>query len=236
VSFISNRARNCSLLCSVKSGSGFTQPHLSIYFVYIYLSICLSVCLSSIYLSSVYLSICLSVCLSVFYLSVCLSSIYLSSVYLSICLSVCLSSIYLSVCLLSIYLSVCLSSIYLSVCLLSIYLSIYLSVCLSVCLSIHPCLWLYSLLLGPWPFFSFLIFLHRRWDSLDGRSSRRKAATYTQDNTNTEYTHTDIHALSGIRTDDPSVWAGEDSSCLRPRGHFDRPTKPHIRWIPWILS
>jgi hypothetical protein len=28
--------------------------------------------------------------------------------------------------------------------------------------------------------------------------------------------HTDIHALSGIRTHDPSVWATEDSSCRRP--------------------
>jgi hypothetical protein len=28
--------------------------------------------------------------------------------------------------------------------------------------------------------------------------------------------------LSGIRTHDPSVWMGEDSSCLRLRGHCDR--------------
>jgi hypothetical protein len=31
--------------------------------------------------------------------------------------------------------------------------------------------------------------------------------------------HTDIHALSAIRTHDPSVRASEDGSCLRPRGH-----------------
>jgi hypothetical protein len=31
-----------------------------------------------------------------------------------------------------------------------------------------------------------------------------------------------IHALSGIRTHDPSVQANEDSSCFRPRGYFDR--------------
>jgi hypothetical protein len=29
-----------------------------------------------------------------------------------------------------------------------------------------------------------------------------------------------IHALSGIRTNDPSVRASEDSSCLRPRGRI----------------
>jgi hypothetical protein len=29
--------------------------------------------------------------------------------------------------------------------------------------------------------------------------------------------HTDIHALSGIQTHDPSVRASENSSCLRPR-------------------
>jgi hypothetical protein len=34
---------------------------------------------------------------------------------------------------------------------------------------------------------------------------------------------TDIHALSGIRTYDPSVRASADISCLRPRGHCDRP-------------
>jgi hypothetical protein len=31
-----------------------------------------------------------------------------------------------------------------------------------------------------------------------------------------------IHALSGIRTHDPSVLASEDSSWLRSRGHCDR--------------
>jgi hypothetical protein len=34
--------------------------------------------------------------------------------------------------------------------------------------------------------------------------------------------HTDIKALSGIRTHDPSARASEDNSCLRPRGHCDR--------------
>jgi hypothetical protein len=35
--------------------------------------------------------------------------------------------------------------------------------------------------------------------------------------------HTDIHASSGIRTHDPSVRESEGGSCLRPRGHCDRP-------------
>jgi hypothetical protein len=52
-------------------------------------------------------------------------------------------------------------------------------------------------------FFSFLIYI-QPVGLLGGRSARRKAATYT------EYTHTDIHALSVIRTHDPSVREGED--------------------------
>jgi hypothetical protein len=43
-----------------------------------------------------------------------------------------------------------------------------------------------------------------------------------------KYTHTpNIHALSGIRTYDPSVRASEDSSCIRPLGYCDR----HIYYI-----
>jgi hypothetical protein len=41
----------------------------------------------------------------------------------------------------------------------------------------------------------------------------------SQDSTNT---NADIRASSGIRIHDPGVWAGEDSSCLRSRGHCDR--------------
>jgi hypothetical protein len=38
----------------------------------------------------------------------------------------------------------------------------------------------------PWPLFQFRNPIHSRQDSLDGESARRKAATYTQDGTNTE--------------------------------------------------
>jgi hypothetical protein len=73
-------------------------------------------------------------------------------------------------------------------------------------------------------FFSFLIYTQSV--GLFGRGiSRRKAATYTQNNTNTEWMHTDIHALSGIRTHDPSVKAGEEISWRRPRDYCDRRVK-----------
>jgi hypothetical protein len=35
-----------------------------------------------------------------------------------------------------------------------------------------------------------------------------------------QYTY--IHASSGIRTHDPSVWTGEEDSCLRSHGHCDQ--------------
>jgi hypothetical protein len=40
-----------------------------------------------------------------------------------------------------------------------------------------------------------------------------------------------IHALSGIRTHDPSVRASEESSWLRSRGYCDRPDFPN--GVPW---
>jgi hypothetical protein len=48
-----------------------------------------------------------------------------------------------------------------------------------------------------------------------------------------------IHASNGIRTYDPSVWAGEDSSCLRPRGHCDHhefPVRKSIYFIVWKID
>jgi hypothetical protein len=86
----------------------------------------------------------------------------------------------------------------------------------TICLSIYGS----TTLVDLGRFFSFLIHTQSE-DSLDGGSARRKAATYTQNKTNTEKTHTDIHASSGIGTHDPSFRASEDSSCLTPRGHCD---------------
>jgi hypothetical protein len=42
-----------------------------------------------------------------------------------------------------------------------------------------------------------------------------------QDSTTQKDADTHIHALSGIRTHDSTVRAVEDSTCLRPRGHWD---------------
>jgi hypothetical protein len=97
----------------------------------------------------------------------------------------------------------------------SIYLSIYLSVCLSVCLSIYvsmtrsPC--------GPWPLFQFLNpYTVGRTPWKGDQPVARPLPTHGIN------AHTDVHISSGIRTRDPSVRAGEDGSCLRPRGHRDR--------------
>jgi hypothetical protein len=70
-------------------------------------------------------------------------------------------------------------------------------------------------------FISFLIYT-QSVGLLGQGSAHRKAPTYSQNNTNTEKTHTDIQALSGIRTDDLSVRAGENGSCFGPLGHCDR--------------
>jgi hypothetical protein len=102
---------------------------------------------------------------------------------------------------------------------LSIYLSMYLSIFLLACLP--ACLWLYSLLLGLSPFFSFLIFYTAgRTPWAEDQPVARPLPEYRTTQTHNKRTY--IHASSGIRTQDPNVWAGEDSSCLRPRGHWER--------------
>jgi hypothetical protein len=72
---------------------------------------------------------------------------------------------------------------------------------------------------GPWPLFSFLIFytVGRNFGRGIGPSQGRYLHTEQPKH---RKTHTDIHASSAIRTHDPSVCAGEDNSCLRPRGHW----------------
>jgi hypothetical protein len=99
-----------------------------------------------------------------------------------------------------------------------IYLSVCLSVltlCLSVYLSIYsPC--------GPWPLFHFLNLYTVGFLGQDQPVAKPQP-------THTEYTDTDIRVLSGIRTHDPSVRAGEDGLYLRPRVHCDRLIYTSIR-------
>jgi hypothetical protein len=85
-------------------------------------------------------------------------------------------------------------------------------------------LWLYSALLDLGRFFRFLI-LHTvgRTPCTSDQPVARPLPTQRTTQTRNKHTHnTDIHALSMIRTHDPSVRASEDSSCLKPRCYCDR--------------
>jgi hypothetical protein len=81
--------------------------------------------------------------------------------------------------------------------------------------------WLYGPLLGPGLFFTFV---KTQTVGLLGRVISLSQGRYLhiEHNEHRIIAHTDIHALNGIRIHDPSVRAGEDSSCLRPRDHCDR--------------
>jgi hypothetical protein len=83
-------------------------------------------------------------------------------------------------------------------------------------------LWLYSPC-RPWPLFQFLSLYTVSRPSWTG-STHRKAATFTQNTTNTECTHRHscVEWDSNPRSQCSS---GKDDSCLRLRDHCDRPTE-----------
>jgi hypothetical protein len=56
-----------------------------------------------------------------------------------------------------------------------------------------------------------------------GRVIGSTQGPYLHRTTQHRKTRTHIHVSSGIRTHDPSVRAAEDSTCLRPLGHWNRP-------------
>jgi hypothetical protein len=83
--------------------------------------------------------------------------------------------------------------------------------------------WLYNPLLGPGLFFSsVIIFTQSVWPVRWVISPSQGRYLDTGQHEHRIDLHTNIRALSWIRTHDPSVRAGEDSSCLKPRGHYDR--------------
>jgi hypothetical protein len=74
---------------------------------------------------------------------------------------------------------------------------------------------------GPRPLFSFLIFYTVGRTPWTGDQPSQGRYLHTGQYKHNKRTQTSMPC--GIRTHDPSVRAGEDSSCLRPRGHCDRP-------------
>jgi hypothetical protein len=76
---------------------------------------------------------------------------------------------------------------------------------------------------GSYPKFGFLIlYTVGRTPWTGDQSVARPLPAHRTAQTQNKLTA--IDASSGIRTHDPSVSAGEDSSCLRSRGHCDRPS------------
>jgi hypothetical protein len=77
---------------------------------------------------------------------------------------------------------------------------------------------------GPWPLFQFRNLFTQSVKPLGrGISPSQGRYLHTGQHKHRINAHkTDIHALSEVRSHDPSVRASEDSSCLRPRGHCGR--------------
>jgi hypothetical protein len=80
---------------------------------------------------------------------------------------------------------------------------------------------------GPWPLIEFRNHFSQKvgllgWVISPSQGLYRNTGQHKHRiNAHTHHT-SHIHALSGIRTHDPSVRASEDSSCLRQRGYRDR--------------
>jgi hypothetical protein len=91
--------------------------------------------------------------------------------------------------------------------------------------------WLYSPLLSPGLFFSFVI-IFTQTVGLLGRviSLSQGRYLYTQHKHRIN-AHTDIHTLSGIRTLEPSVRASEDCSCLTSHCPCDRLPLKKALWF-----
>jgi hypothetical protein len=95
---------------------------------------------------------------------------------------------------------------------------------------------------GPWRVFQFLDLFYTQSVGLLRRGISPSQGLYLQTEKHNHRINahkTNIHALSGIRTHDPSVRASEDSLCFRPLGHCDRRTgciDPHFPDLGTSLS
>jgi hypothetical protein len=99
----------------------------------------------------------------------------------------------------------------------------YMNVCISiyVCISIHQ--WLYSPLLGSGLSFNSVIIFTQTVGLLGWVTSpSQRPYLHKGQHRHRINAYTDIHALSGIRTHDPSFRASEDILCFRSRSHRDR--------------
>jgi hypothetical protein len=85
--------------------------------------------------------------------------------------------------------------------------------------SLHPSIALQPFV-GSWHLIQFcnLFYTVGRTPWTGDQPVARPLPTYRTTQTQNKGIHTNIHALSGFWTHDPSVRASEDSSCLRPRG------------------
>jgi hypothetical protein len=84
---------------------------------------------------------------------------------------------------------------------------------------------------GPWTLIQFHnhFFTDGRTPWMSDQLVARPLPIHRTTQTQNKRIHTpNIHALSGIRTHDPSVRASEDSSCLTPRSYCDRQTLFHV--------
>jgi hypothetical protein len=71
-------------------------------------------------------------------------------------------------------------------------------------------------------YFFWIYGIYEHLVRLLGRGISPTQGLYLHRTTQHRKTRTHIHASNGIRTRDPSVRGVEDSTCLRPRGHWDR--------------
>jgi hypothetical protein len=74
---------------------------------------------------------------------------------------------------------------------------------------------------GPWPLFQFRNPIYGRTPWTGDQPVARPLITHRTAHKHRIKAHRH-HASSGFRYYDPSVGAGEDSSCFRPHGHCDR--------------